>query len=115
MDYELHVSEPWFTLIKLKLKTVEGRLKENEFASLQCGDFINFKNSDFGFERRTRVVITQINEYTNFREYLTNEKLVDCLPGIETIDEGVKVYYKYYTKQEENSNKILAIHMNIIY
>ena len=24
MEFNFHVSEPWFTLIKLKLKTIEG-------------------------------------------------------------------------------------------
>ena len=36
-----HLSEPWFSSIKLGIKQCEGRLNK--------GDYIQFENNDFGF------------------------------------------------------------------
>ena len=38
--YKKHLSEPWFSLIKLKLKTVEGRLNKGDFSKMLVGDNI---------------------------------------------------------------------------
>ena len=42
MKYEKHLSEPWFSLVKLKIKTVEGRLNKGIFVNLKVGDIIEF-------------------------------------------------------------------------
>ena len=36
--YKENVSEPWFTLISLGLKTVEGRKNKGRFKEMQIGD-----------------------------------------------------------------------------
>ena len=109
-----NLSEPWFSLIKVGLKTVEGRLNKGDFASLTKGECIKFVNTDLGFIRNYTIKITSIYKYTSFREYLEKEKLEKCLPGIETIEDGVKVYYKYYSKEDEEKYKIIAIRFKII-
>ena len=40
--YEKNLSEPWFSLIKLRIKKVEGRLNKGTFAELQKGEIIKF-------------------------------------------------------------------------
>jgi hypothetical protein len=47
--YEKNLSEPWFSLIKLKIKTVEGRLNKGDFANMNIGDFILFTKIYFTF------------------------------------------------------------------
>jgi hypothetical protein len=32
--YEKNLSEPWFSLIKLRIKKVEGRLNKGDFANM---------------------------------------------------------------------------------
>jgi len=109
------ISEPWFSLIKVGLKTVEGRLNKGDFASLTKGDCIKVDNIQLGFMRNYTIKITSIHKYTSFKEYLEKEKLEKCLPGIDTIEDGVKVYYKYYPKKEdEEKYKIVAIRFKII-
>ena len=44
--YEKNLSEPWFSLIKLKIKKVEGRLNKGDFANMNIGDFILFTNNE---------------------------------------------------------------------
>lgn len=111
-QYTKDVSEPWFSLIKVGLKTVEGRLGKKEFAEMKEGDVITFTNNQMPFERQFNVKITQINNYNTFREYLSSEGLEKCLPGIDTLEQGVEVYYQYY-KADEGKYPVRAIHMEL--
>ena len=106
-----HLSEPWFTLIKLGIKTCEGRLDRDDFNIMTSGDFILFQNNDFGFLRSFCVKIVSDQKYDSFKEYLENETLKSCLPGIETIEDGISIYYNYYKKEDEASYKIKAFRL----
>jgi ASC-1-like (ASCH) protein len=106
--YEKNLSEPWFSLIKMKNKSVEGRLNKGDFANMKVGDCIVFTNDELGFERKFTVEIKKISYYDNFQEYLENETLEKCLPGIDTMDDGLNIYYKYYSKNDEIKYKIKA-------
>ena len=108
-NYQKHLSEPWFSLMKLKIKTVEGRLNKNDFAIMNVGDFITFTNEDLGFYREFKMEIKQISYYDTFESYLKNESLEKCLPGIDNIEDGLNVYYKYYKKSNELEYKIKAL------
>jgi ASC-1-like (ASCH) protein len=107
--YIQHLSEPWFSLIKLNIKKVEGRLNKGTFAKMKIGDYIIFENSDFDLKRTVKVKIKNIIEYESFKQYLEKEKLERCLPGISNINDGIKIYRKYYSKSQEIEFKILAI------
>jgi ASC-1-like (ASCH) protein len=111
--YNKTLKEPWFSLIKLGLKTVEGRLYKNEFANMKKRDIIIFENNDFD-KRKITVKITKIKKYNTFQEYLEKEKLENCLPGFDSINDGVDVYYKYYSKEDEHKYKVVAIRMKIV-
>ncbi len=111
--YIENVSEPWFSLILLGLKTVEGRKNKGKFKEMVVGDIVEWKNNDF----MPRSVLTEIvgkAEYPTFREYLETEGLEKCLPSIQSIDNGTDVYYKYYTKEDEKEFGVVAIRLKII-
>jgi ASC-1-like (ASCH) protein len=114
MKYEKNLSEPWFSLIKIGKKTIEGRLNKGDFKELKKNDIIKFINNDFSIPRSFLVKIKSTKIYNSFNEYLTNEKLHRCLPGIDTIEEGVSIYYKYYKKSDEEQYKIIAIKFKVI-
>jgi ASC-1-like (ASCH) protein len=106
--YSEHLSEPWFTLISLGLKTIEGRKNKGRFKDMKIGELIEWKNDDFN----TRKVLTLIKDktvYKTFEEYLKTEGLEKCLPGIPDIENGLSVYYKYFTKEEENEFGVVSI------
>ena len=107
--YTKSVAEPWFSLILLGLKTVEGRLNKGAFAKMQKGDTIIFTNDDFKLNRTVEVVIKDIRHYKTFRTYLTTQGLDKCLPGFDTIDDGLKVYHLYYPPSVEVKHGVLAI------
>jgi ASC-1-like (ASCH) protein len=46
-EYTKNLSEPWFSLIKIGLKTCEGRLNKGDFSLMKKGDYIIFENNDF--------------------------------------------------------------------
>jgi len=111
--YILHLSEPWFTLISLGLKTVEGRKNKGIFKEMRVGDIIQWTNDDFD----NRTVLTKITkkvEYDTFADYLNNEELEKCLPGMPSLEHGLSVYFKYFTKEDETKYGVIAIHLELI-
>ena len=70
-------------------------------------EWFNKKNNKDPFLTK----ITKISNYDTFRKYLETEGLENCLPGIKTIDDGVNIYYKYYTPSQEKKYGVLAIHL----
>ena len=114
MEYKKHLSEPWFSLIKLGIKQCEGRLNKGDFSKIKRGDYIQFENNDFGFPRSFNCKITSVVNYNSFFDYLENETLEKCLPTIDTIDQGVSIYYNYYTKNDEKLYKIIAIRLKVL-
>ena len=112
-NHTMTLKEPWFSLIKLGLKTVEGRLNNGRFSLLKIDDIIEWTNDNFN-KRSIKTKITKITKYNTFEEYLMDKKLNKCLPGIDTIEDGLSVYYNYYKKEDEKENGVIAIEFNII-
>lgn len=113
MIYKKHLSEPWFSLVKLKIKSVEGRLNKGIFLNLKVGDIIEFYNDDI-INRKFKVKITKINTYNTFEEYLKKETLKKCLPGYMKIKDGLQVYHKYYSIEDEKKYKIKCFAMELL-
>jgi ASC-1-like (ASCH) protein len=113
-NYTDNVSEPWFSLILLGLKTVEGRKNKGRFKEMKVGDIVEWTNDNF-MQRSILIRITGKAEYSTFREYLETEGLDKCLPGMEKfgIDQGLSVYFKYYTKEDEKEFGVVAIRMEL--
>lgn len=111
--YTENLSEPWFTLISLGLKTVEGRKNKGRFKEMQVGDIIEWSNNNFK-PRSIKTKITRKTTYDTFKKYLETEGLDKCLPGIPTLEHGLSVYYKYFTKEEEQEFGVIAIEMELI-
>lgn len=111
--HKFNVSEPWFTLISLGLKKVEGRKNTGKFKEMRVGEIIEWQNNDFTHRSvKTRIIGKMV--YKSFRDYLEKEGLNNCLPGIPNIEDGVSVYYKYYTKEDENNYGVVAIRLERI-
>lgn len=108
-----HLSEPWFSLIATGLKTVEGRINKGKFAGLAIGDIITFYNDDFN-HREISVKVTRKTSYPDFKTYLESETLARTVPGQPTIEHGLSVYYKYYTKEQEHEHGIIAIGIEVM-
>jgi ASC-1-like (ASCH) protein len=110
IKYSEHLSEPWFSLISLNLKTVEGRLNKGRFQKMEVGDIIEWYNEDF-LKRTIKTKIVEKIEYKTFEEYLEKEGLNKCLPGVPSLEHGLSVYYKYYNKEDENKYGVISIRL----
>jgi len=110
--YREHLSEPWFTLVSLGLKTCEGRLHKNRFREFKEGDIIQWINDDFGLERRCFTkIITYVKVYGTFEEYLNDKGLEKCLPGMPNLEHGLGVYFKYFTKEDEKKYGVVSFEL----
>lgn len=106
---EKHLSEPWFSLVATEKKTIEGRLNKGDFKSLKLGDQINFYNDDFGFRRSVSVKVIKLYNFSTFREMLEKKGISRILPTVDSTENGVKIYRKYFSENDENTFSVLAI------
>ncbi|XP_062107887.1 uncharacterized protein LOC133818826 isoform X2 [Humulus lupulus] len=111
VDFELHVQEPFFTQLRVGLKTVEGRCAVGDYNRLRSKmqfDLLQLSSSgSILHESRT----INVRRYASFYEMLEAESLAKVLPGVKTIQEGVQVYRKFYSEEQEQQNGVLAIHV----
>ncbi|KAA3470638.1 ASCH domain-containing protein [Gossypium australe] len=102
INFELHVQEPFFTMLKDGIKAVEGRCAVGDYNRIATGALILF-NKCLVLE------VQDVHYYASFFEMLEAESLAKVLPGVKTIDEGVQVYRKFYTEEKEKTNGVAAI------
>ncbi|KAM0069655.1 putative PUA-like superfamily protein [Helianthus debilis subsp. tardiflorus] len=89
VEFELHVQEPFFSQLKDGHKTIEGR----------CAGRLN----------RYDIKKVDVHLYASFSDMLAAEGLAKVLPGVDTIEEGIQIYRKFYSEEREKSNGVLAI------
>ncbi|CAK8535972.1 unnamed protein product [Lathyrus sativus] len=102
VSFELHVQEPFFTQLKDGLKTIEGRCASAKYNRIELGNLI-LLNKSLVFE------VQGVRRYPSFFDMLETEGLGKVLPGVENVEEGVKIYRRFYTEEMEQTNGVLAI------
>jgi ASC-1-like (ASCH) protein len=107
------VDEPWFTLIAMGLKSVEGRLCKGDFSRLIPGDKISWTNDTLGFDRKVETENVKIVRYTSFSKFIRGETIAATLPayGVDTIKQAAAVYRFYYTEEQEREFGVLALRL----
>ncbi len=112
--YRKHLSEPWFILISVGCKTVEGRLNQGDWTSMEEGDQIDWYNEDYGIKRELRTVILSKRIYPSLTYYLHTEGLHKTLPTIKDVQDGLKIYYSYYKSTDEEKYGIVAFELKVV-
>jgi len=107
MEWEMGLQEEYLKLIKEGKKKIEGRLYDEKRRQIKPGDIINF-------EGRLKVKVKALRVYSSFREMLEKEGLERVLPNVKSIDEGVQVYRKFYSEEEEKKYGVVAIEVEPI-
>lgn len=108
----MHVEDNWLGKILAGEKVVEGRLYDEKRRRMSIGDCIIFKSNSTG--REVYAYVKYLRVYPSFRNMILAEGLNRVLPGVRSIDEGVKVYYKYYSKGDEERYGVLAIGLGLL-
>ena len=105
----MNLSEPHFSNMKKKLKTVELRLYDEKRKTIKEGDKIKFKNRNNENQSFTRKV-KKLKFFSSFIDALKYTKLKNTLPNVKTYKEGEEVYYsiKGY-KEKEKKLGVIAI------
>lgn len=106
------VQPRWLEHLITGAKKVEGKKDSSTWGFLKhelVPQEIIMHNEQHGDDYREYVfIMTYVRCYNNLHDYLNGEGLTNCLPGIETIEQGVEEYLKFWSEQDLN-NGILAI------
>ncbi len=108
----MHVEENWLKKILSGNKVVEGRLYDEKRRRISIGDCIILRSDSTNKE--IYVYVKYLRVYSSFKNMLLAEGLNRVLPGIRSIDEGVKVYYKYYGRGDEERYGVVAIGLGLL-
>ena len=123
--YTIECSEPWFTLLRTGQKVVEGRKGSPLWNKIEAGDIITFTKKVENDSKDSKnivffdVKVTGINRYTNpgllkLHKFFKEETLARVLPGVHTIDDGIKVYLQWSNEEEINKYDFLGIQVEVL-
>jgi ASC-1-like (ASCH) protein len=110
MERKISIDSRWYDQIKLKRKTVEGRLNKGQFKELKQNDIVYWVTKD---QPPLKTIIKRITVYKSFMRYIVNEGLRHTLPSVTRLRDGLEVYYTYYTKEQEQEFGVLAIEVEV--
>ena len=105
------MNSPWFEYVKTKTKIYEGRCNWKQAAQYKIGDFLCIKHHTNLLESEFTVKIIDILKFDTFEIALRQLGLSQVLPNVETIEQGVEIYLKYYKLSTQLENGILMIKM----
>ena len=98
---KISVKKIYFDAIKCGIKTVEGRINNPKYQNLTLGmDILFFLENT---KETILCTITGLAKYLTFKDMLQAEKIENMLPGIQTIEEGIRLYESFgdYKKEVE--------------
>jgi ASC-1-like (ASCH) protein len=110
-EQQLPLKYKYFKLIQEGKKTIEGRIYSGPTRDLRCGDRLTFINQN----EKARCEVVAIHVYNTFREMFSKENMQKLLPGVRTIEEGVRLYESLpgYPERVKRYG-VAAIHIRLI-
>lgn len=97
------IQKPYHSFILSGKKIIEGRLNKGKFAHIKKGDILILDPENTEFK------VVDKNIYKTFKEMLESEGIKNVIPDKTDIKEAIKVYYKFYTKEQEEEFGVVAI------
>jgi ASC-1-like (ASCH) protein len=96
---QFHVQPRYFNLILTGQKTVEGRVAREKYSHLKAGDAIQFLTDQSGLDEKSpqtlEARVISLKKFGSFSEMLSFYGLKNCLPGVESLSEGVTLYHSF--------------------
>jgi ASC-1-like (ASCH) protein len=109
--HEMQCSNPWWSLIRSGVKTVEGRRNIGRWKNIVVGDIIKFvlapKNDSE--TKQFQATVTKITLYQGpetLKNYLKTETLEKTLPEIKSIEDGVSIYTSFYINDKTSEDQV---------
>ena len=100
--HSLNIVSKYWRHIQQGSKTVEGRIYDGVCAKIQSNDFIQFCMNEQPTRSLTCKVL-KVHKFKSFESMLKTMGTKNCLPDIESIEEGIKIYRSfpsYATKEK---------------
>jgi ASC-1-like (ASCH) protein len=88
---EYTLQPKYINLIRSGQKTCEGRINSGGFANLSIGQTIEFFSKKDP-SNRVSCRVVGINPYNSFYDMLVGEGVENMLPGVSSVEEGVRIY-----------------------
>ena len=107
MIYHFWVQEPYKTFLINWQKTIEGRLNKWKFKEIKNWDVLLMDTWE-----KFEVLWTKI--YETFSDMIETEGIENIIPDKKTIEEWVKVYYKFYSKEMEKKFWVIWIFLKLL-
>ncbi len=114
--FQLKVKNPWYAAISNGSKKVEARLSRGVFTKdrrPEPGACIEILRTGAVPKESINATVIKNIDYPSFKELLNAEGLDNVLPGIASLDEGLKVYQTFYTVDDEKAWGVVAIRLRI--
>lgn len=92
-------------------KTIEGRINNGPFQRLKEGNFIRFHCQS----TEAYCLVTKVTKYSSFAEMLQTEGIKPCLPDVNSLQEGIRIYDSIPGYADKaNRFGVLAIHIRVL-
>jgi ASC-1-like (ASCH) protein len=113
---DIECCDPWFSLIRAGLKTVEGRKASPTWTNVQTGDRLRFRNGRESFLAEVLYVTRYAPGPDAVRRYVQGETLWAVMPGVPTIEAAVELYLGFpgWTRELTDEFGMLAIHVRVV-
>lgn len=105
--WKMGFQEEYLRVIVEGKKKIEGRLYDEKRQKIKFGDEIVFEN-------KFVCVVKDVRVYFLFREMLEKEGFENVLFGVKSIEEGVKVYWKFYLEEKEKKYGVVVIEVELV-
>lgn len=109
---QMPLKNPYVQQIASGQKTIEGRINKGVFDGrrLQPGHRFCFFNQ----ESRVYCRVKQVSVFSSFRDMLINTGVNNCLPGVRSLDEAVRIYDRIPNYNElAQQFGVVALHLEV--
>lgn len=110
-QYHLCLNDPYYDQVLSGQKIYDGRCYWKEIPSMKPGDTIVFSHYTKplmgSFEKR----IVKVHRFATFEEALTSLGLKQTLPSVNSIEEGVEIYLKFYKLETQKTHGVAMIEL----
>eukprot|EP00850_Spirogloea_muscicola_P012992 SM000086S23044 [mRNA] locus=s86:199226:202524:- [translate_table: standard] len=96
------LKEPYYTFLRNGKKVVEGRCNVRGYANVVAGQLLLVNHS-------LVLQVEGVRKYSTFRSMLAEEGLNRVLPGMASLEDGMQVYRKFYSEEQEEEAGVVAI------
>ena len=109
-DHTFRVKNTYYNLIKSGKKKYEGRLNKGLFTTVKLHDIINWENGDESVATK----VLNIYKFDTFSNAIVNVGLMNILPNMKNLEDGVNVYKEFYTDEDEKKYEVLIFELILI-